>query len=460
LPGTVVVQLGGFLEYGFLIFSPGLFRLLPHGIHRNDENLIQNIHTRLRSFDSDQLYLKACEDAAILCVDSIPKKRRGGGQGRGGGGKIGAAAADAVEALQEAAEEVDNRKDDTPEDWTQYTSVALSKIGLSIQKELLGEQLISYLIEWCATPSTMVPGCCYKDTTLLYDKEQGKPIVHVPRSTNNNVFIRIPHPLIDPVCQDLQARVFNFYMQTFWNNIDVFICCQAAQALAKRGCNIDRCFIGVSPGGVGQSLYSSHLAAIYGHNHAFFDPNVWFAEDELRKQIEQFAGCIILTGQEAPETYRKLREDLFKKTMSADGMPGRKPYGITTRMLELIGWKRLELNKLLTFAGVSERNFQSILRRSLVWKAKGRFVDAQFLEKHYPDSELDGIFPCDETLKRFLISRPAIAAAIRVQYGFESFHDRAACVSIIEDYVVRGLLHGKTFVVDTPGMNSLLYSQA
>ncbi len=63
----------------------------------------------------------------------------------------------------------------------------------------------------------------------------------------------------------------------------------------------------------------------------FFDPNAWYSEDELRKQVEAFAGCFILTGQEAPETTKRMREDLFKKTMSADGIAGRKPYGITTR---------------------------------------------------------------------------------------------------------------------------------
>ena len=35
----------------------------------------------------------------------------------------------------------------------------------------------------------------------------------------------------------------------------------------------------------------------------------------------------------------------------------------------------MEVNKLMAFAGVSERNFQSIFRRSLVWKPKGSFVD-------------------------------------------------------------------------------------
>ena len=31
--------------------------------------------------------------------------------------------------------------------------------------------------------------------------------------------------------------------------------------------------------------------------------------------MDQFVGCVILTGQEAPETNRRMREDLYKKTM-------------------------------------------------------------------------------------------------------------------------------------------------
>ena len=61
----------------------------------------------------------------------------------------------------------------------------------------------------------------------------------------------------------------------------------------------------------------------------------------MRKQIENFIGCIILTGQESPETSRRLREDLWKKMISADGIPGRKPYGMITRMLSLTSWTRL-----------------------------------------------------------------------------------------------------------------------
>jgi hypothetical protein len=47
-------------------------------------------------------------------------------------------------------------------------------------------------------------------------------------------------------------------------------------------------------------------------------------------------------------------KDLYKKTMSADGISGRKPYGVTTRMYELIGWKRLESNKAWKFSGSPE----------------------------------------------------------------------------------------------------------
>lgn len=35
---------------------------------------------------------------------------------------------------------------------------------------------------------------------------------------------------------------------------------------------------------------------MYGHNFAYFDPNIWYHEDEMRKQVEQLNGKFILTG--------------------------------------------------------------------------------------------------------------------------------------------------------------------
>lgn len=117
-------------------------------------------------------------------------------------------------------------------------------------------------------------------------------------------------------------------------------------------------------GGVGQSLFSLHLDSILGHNHGFFDPNVWFNEDELRKQVETYARCIVMTGQEGPESHKKLHLDLFKKTVSGDGIAGRKHYGYTTSMFQIVGWKRLEVNKMmkvLTVAGFGEMDMTVVL---------------------------------------------------------------------------------------------------
>ena len=57
------------------------------------------------------------------------------------------------------------------------------------------------------------------------------------------------------------------------------------------------------------SKYSTHLQAMYSHNFAFFDPNVWFHEDEMRKQIENLNGCCILTGQESTRILVAVAED-------------------------------------------------------------------------------------------------------------------------------------------------------
>ena len=37
-------------------------------------------------------------------------------------------------------------------------------------------------------------------------------------------------------------------------------------------------------------------------------------------------------------------------------------------------------------------NFQSILCRSFVWKPKAKFLDAKYLDAHYPNHAADGVF--------------------------------------------------------------------
>ena len=179
--------------------------------------------------------------------------------------------------------------------------------------------------------------------------------------------------------------------------------------------------------------YSLHLSEMYGHNHAFFDPNIWHLDEELRKQVESLARCFIVTGQEAPETSKKFHVDLYKKTISADGVMGRKPYGYSTRMFHTVGWTRLEVNRIMQFLGVKNSTFNSMFRRSLVWKAKARFIHKKFLAK-YPDHELDGIFEADPSLNKFLATSQASVAGLRLQWAFEYDNNKEDCYQIIEDY--------------------------
>ena len=420
-----------------LLQLEGCFRLLPLGVKRQDVQLLEAIRHLRMKFDTDHDFFCRCADAAIFCHGDRSAK----GAGRGAAELP---PFDELEGGLDAGGDGDLVQQQALQAWTIWTAQALSKVGASIQRELLDDRLMTYVSRWCNTPNPQRPGCAYTDTCVLYDVSDGHHLTHVARSPSNNIYVRIPHPLCDPVLEHAQLELLTFYKQTFWCNQYVLECCQAAQALAKRGENIDRLFIGISPGGVGQSLYSMHLHAMFGESATFFDPNVWYNDEELRKQVEAWTGCIVLTGQEAPESSRRLREDLFKKTMSADAIAGRKPYGYSTKMVDLVGWKRLECNALFRFSGVTEENFASILRRSFCWKPKARFFDEDFLKEKYPDAHLDGIFPTRPHLRHFLKSGPAIAAGLVVQHGFELGHSREACLAKIDNWAVLGKDEGLT----------------
>ena len=346
---------------------------------------------------------------------------------------------EAFEADAEGADEAVAAGAAASEAWTANVAKRLWRMCNSLRSELMHERMISLLVEWCETPRAESSCVAYKDTCVEFTADSEDRILrHVQKSPANNCYLYIPHNLLDPVMEANCTKLCKFYSRTFWANKDVFLCCQAALALAKRGINVDRCFIGESPGGVGQSLYSLHLATMLGNNHGFFDPNVWYNEDELRKQVETFARCIVITGQEAPESAKKLHLDLFKKTMSGDGIAGRKPYGYTTKMFQLIGWKRLEVNRMLRFAGVTPSNFNSVFRRGFFWQAKARFHPPHVIATLHADHELDGHFEADPTLKQFLSSAPSAAAGLRIQHAFESNTGRQECMDLIENYVSGG----------------------
>jgi phage/plasmid-associated DNA primase len=180
---------------------------------------------------------------------------------------------------------------------------------------------------------------------LLFNEDSG--LRRAPKGGCNNVYLYLPHRLLDPVSDEVKQRVRQFLNTTFWNNGRAFECCLAAMTLALRGDNVDRAFWGIGSGGVGQSLQTAHLEAILGAYHTCLDMNIYFSDDEMRKQAANLVGKIVVTGQESVQgSSRSMREDVYKKHISADKVPERLPYAIQTTLVELRGWKRFELNSL------------------------------------------------------------------------------------------------------------------
>ena len=134
--------------------------------------------------------------------------------------------------------------------------------------------------------------------------------------------------------------------------------------------------------------------------------NIYYSDDEMRKQGELLAGKPFVTGQETVTgSARSLRLDLWKKHMSGDPMGMRLPYSIVTRMTELIGLKRYEMNTLPVFEGVNELVFNSVMRRAWVCEHLATFVDAQALAR-IPDAKRKGFFLKDDTAKDLRNTKP------------------------------------------------------
>ena len=109
----------------------------------------------------------------------------------------------------------------------------------------------------------------------------------------------------------------------------------------------------------------------------------------------------------------KFRQDLFKKWITTELIESRPPYAIPIKMLSVIGPTRPELNSIITFSGIDENAFPSILRRCLVIVFQGQFVDSS------PDPA-QGVFLKDHDLSTFVISSPAQARIAQVPAGHRS----------------------------------------
>ena len=415
----------------FTMRLEGLFRSFNGHVARDDVSLLDAVNASLASHDSAHAAFLKFDDYAIGCRGNhLLKKARG---------------ADGPD--DDLAQGGDHET--FVKVWYIQTAQATAKVGSQLQVELMQNKLISFFIQWCDTPMVRSKGVCYEDAVYLYDVDGQNISFRSERSPDHNVYLGIRCTLldgVDPVLKAAMDRVQTCYQQTFWSIPTAFRFGQACQALAKRGHNVDTITLYWGAGGVGLSLYTAHLHAMYGPaNHKYFDPNVFYQDDELRKTIETLVGGIIYTGQERPSGGRQsLREDLLKKFATGEGISGRLPYGMVTKLHHILGWKRMELNKLIQFDDVTEQNFESIIRRIVLIKILARFFDKKYLERYNGNHEQFGIFARDPDLKDFMTSGPAQAAGHKIQWAFESQNNEQECRDLVTTYARCGGDRGTT----------------
>ena len=110
------------------------------------------------------------------------------------------------------------------------------------------------------------------------------------------------------------------------------------------------------------------------------------------------------------------------------------------RIPACINMPNRQLNKGLRFDGVSVQDFNSILRRSLVVKLKGKLVGKKAIDKLGGEeaAALRHTFLSDNSLKRFLTSKAACAASLKLARGWQDIHGLAGADSTIEGYATGG----------------------
>ena len=147
----------------------------------------------------------------------------------------------------------------------------------------------------------------------------------------------------------------------------------------------------------------------------------------------------MIIGQERPEGMpNKFREYLFKKSATGDGIFGRLPYQVLTKVINLVGWKRMETNRLPTFDGVTEGSYNSLYRRWCHIQHAGKFFDKKYITKNMEEGKTWGYFEKRHDLKYFMQAKPATLAELISQWKFMRQNSMQDCHDKIDNYAFRG----------------------
>ena len=103
------------------------------------------------------------------------------------------------------------------------------------------------------------------------------------------------------------------------------------------------------------------------------------------------------------------------------------------KLFRIVGWKRLETNRLLELSDVTEHNFESIHRRICIIKIQSRFVDSMPPDMIEEYASI-GIFKREYELWAKLTSRPAQGAFHYLQSLFEDKFSKDDCYKLLRTY--------------------------
>ena len=169
----------------FILQLEGLFRCLGGGVERTTPSIVDAVDSMETERGGNiKAMLDSWIDAAIFMKQVQPARR-----------------------LQQFDEDGDEQADGigiAACGWAQSIATALSKMSVTLQKEVMDDKIYGLMIEWCETPSNKRAGCAYKDLCVVYDSQEGN-IMFVQPSHANNIYTLIPHALKpalpDPVLQ-------------------------------------------------------------------------------------------------------------------------------------------------------------------------------------------------------------------------------------------------------------------
>jgi hypothetical protein len=272
----------------------GLFRSMSSATARTDSSVLNTVATLLTNHPDDLL-----SDLEWLSISAVPRMCR--------------VPRDAPGADDDDMDDQGGIRPAEASGWPELVATALARTSCSLMRELLGKLIITHYIEWCETPSPKKSGFALVDACFMFDTSD-QHLGKVSKSPDNDIYVFLPHSLCDPVEASAQQKLQIFWSTTFWSNDAALECQLAAMTLALRGRNVDRAFWSQGPGGVGQSLESHRVAALFGPLHGFLDLNIYYDDNELRKQSEHLFDKLVTTGQEAEDGRGGMKQDLKKKT--------------------------------------------------------------------------------------------------------------------------------------------------